>query len=361
MHIFKQFALERNKLFIRVAAVLVALLAAVMLLSQPASAKMTYVIADGGRIVVHTTTATDPETVLGEAGLALGADDTYTTQEIAGISEISIHRNMAVSIDYYGEKMEVRSDGETVRQLLKRLNLSWNSGDEISQPLDAQVTDGMELRLYKLVRQEQIYSAVLDYETVYCSDQSLPTGTEKVLTEGVDGEVVCNAMVTYINGVETGRTVLQERVTRQPVNKVVAVGCAEVVEEEVEAEEMEEEEPLTYSIDGNTITLSTGEVLTYTDARTFKASAYTHTDAGCDMITSTGTRVRWGTVAVDPRYIPYGTKMFIVSNDGYMIYGEAVAEDCGGAIKNDKVDLYMPTRSQCLNFGRRTCTVYFLN
>ena len=66
-------------------------------------------------------------------------------------------------------------------------------------------------------------------------------------------------------------------------------------------------------------------------------------------------------MAVDPRYIPYGTKMFIVSNDGYIMYGEAVAEDCGGAIKRDKIDLYMPTRSQCLDFGRRTCTIYFLN
>ena len=352
MHKIKQFVLQRKALFIRAAAMIVPCMAALLLLSQPASAKMTYVITDGSRIVVHTTEATDPEAVLGEAGLELGADDTYTTQEIVGISEISIQRNMKVLVNYFGEEMEVESTGETVKELLKRLNLSWSSKDEISQPLDAQVTDGMELSVYTMVQQEQTYSAVLEYETVYCNDNTLPAGTEEVLTEGVDGEVVCDAMVTYINGVESERTVLSERVTRQPVNEVIAVGCAESAEEP--------EEALTYTIDDDTITLSTGEVLTYTGTKTFKASAYTHTDAGCDMTTATGTRVRWGTVAVDPRQVPYGTRMFIVTEDGSFVYGVATAEDCGGAIKGNRLDLYMPTYSQCIEFGRRTCTVYML-
>jgi 3D (Asp-Asp-Asp) domain-containing protein len=78
------------------------------------------------------------------------------------------------------------------------------------------------------------------------------------------------------------------------------------------------------------------------------------------MITSTGTTVRIGTVAVDPRIIPYGSRMFIISNDGVYIYGVAVAEDCGGAIKGDRIDLYMPTYEDCVQFGRRTCTIYFL-
>ena len=108
------------------------------------------------------------------------------------------------------------------------------------------------------------------------------------------------------------------------------------------------------------ITLPTGEVLTYTDTATVRATAYTHTDAGCDLITATGSTVHVGTVAVDPRYIPYGTRMFIVANDGSYIYGISEAEDCGGAIKGDRVDLYFPTYAECMEFGWRTCTIYFL-
>ena len=52
--------------------------------------------------------------------------------------------------------------------------------------------------------------------------------------------------------------------------------------------------------------------------------------------------------------------MIIVASDGSYVYGIAEAEDCGGDIKGDRMDLYMPTYAQCIEFGRRTCTVYFL-
>ena len=103
-----------------------------------------------------------------------------------------------------------------------------------------------------------------------------------------------------------------------------------------------------------------GQVLTYTHTGTVRATAYTHTDAGCDMTTSTGSTVHVGTVAVDPRFIPYGTRMFIVSQDGSYIYGLSQAEDCGGDIIGDRVDLYLPSFEDCMAFGRKNCTVYFL-
>ena len=108
------------------------------------------------------------------------------------------------------------------------------------------------------------------------------------------------------------------------------------------------------------IIMPSGEILTYYKTDYVTATGYTHTDAGCDMITSTGTTVRYGTVAVDPRFIPYGTRMLIVSHDGERYYGIATAEDCGGAIKRDRMDLYFPTYRECIEFGRRRCTIYFL-
>ena len=78
------------------------------------------------------------------------------------------------------------------------------------------------------------------------------------------------------------------------------------------------------------------------------------------MYTATMTVVHIGTIAVDPRVIPYGTRMFIVSNDGEYIYGVSTAEDCGGAIKGKRIDLYYPTLWECNQFGVRDCTIYFL-
>ena len=201
------------------------------------------------------------------------------------------------------------------------------------------------------LREEQTYTAVLPHETQYCYSDILPAGVERVMTEGKDGELRCTALVTYVDGVEASRQRLSQRVTVNPVTEVIAVGTG-LLAQGMSAGNV--------VIGDGTITLPTGEVLTYTDTMQVRATGYTHTDAGCDLITSTGTTVRIGTVAVDPRYIPYGTRMFIVSNDGSYIYGISVAEDCGGAIKKDRVDLYFPTTRECFQFGRRDCTVYFL-
>ena len=349
MHKFTRLALERKVLFIRVAAILLPLAIALLLLSQTAFAQTTYVITDGDRVLVHTTSATDPEAVLGEAGLKLGADDTYTTQAVAGVSEITVRRSQNVTIDYYGEVMEEVSFGETVEELLTRLNLSWGPDDTISLSLDTETYDGMELAVARVVHQQQTYTAAVPYETVYCSDPTIPAGQEVVLTAGETGEMVCQAKVTYVNGEEAERTVLSQRVTSQPVDAVVAVGCG--------AEEEETEMPV---IGDGTITLPTGEVLSYKSSMFAGATAY-HCE-GYVGTTATGTEARVGAIAVDPRVIPYGTRMFIVTNDGEYVYGIATAEDCGSVdhIVGDRVDLYFDTEEECIEFGYRECTIYFL-
>lgn len=353
MHILKRIAQEKKEMFIRGAAILVPVVMVLLLLSQPAFAKTTYVITDGSRVLVHTTNATDPEAVLAEAGLTLGADDIYTAEAGEGGSSINVRRSRSVRIDYYGQVMETESYGETVEQLLARLNLSWSEDDAISLPLESEVFDGMELSVASVIKQNQTYTTVLEHDTVYCNDLSLPAGAEVVLTEGVDGQVLCEAQVTYINGVESERKLLSEKVVTQPVDEVVAIGCGS----ETMTMAVGEEQPI---IGDGLIILPTGEVLTYTDSAQFRATAYTHTDAGCDLITATGTTVRWGTVAVDPTVVPYGTRMFIITSDGSYIYGVATAEDCGSAIKGDRLDLYMPTYAECIQFGYQRCTVYFL-
>lgn len=253
-----------------------------------------------------------------------------------------------VTIKYHGQTTRTVSTGETVQQLLDRLGLTLSGEDVVSHGMEDKVVDGMELRIDRIVTAEEVYSSVLSHSVTQCIDPTLPEGTRKVLRSGEDGELRLEAEVTYKNGVESEKTILSQTVTRAPVTEIIALGTAR--EEKTDA-------PV---IADGFITLPTGEVLTYTGTATVRATAYTHTDAGCDLITATGTTVRWGTVAVDPRYIPYGTRMFIAASNGSYIYGIAVAEDCGGDIKGDRMDLYMPTYEQCMEFGRRVCTVYFL-
>lgn len=318
------------------------------LLTQTAFAT-TYVINDGEKTVTCTTFATDPAQVLGKAGLELQESDVYTTETVDGTEVITLRRACNLTIRYHGQTTMATSAGETAGELLRRLNLDVSGEDVVSHGLDTYVYEGMELRIDRIVTMQETYTTTIPHAVTRCNDASLPEGTEEVLTEGVDGELLCTAGVTYVNGRETERVVLSQKVTRPPVSEIIGVGTGETAEPETK--------PV---IGDGYITLPTGEVLTYTDTAIIRATAYTHTDAGCDMVTATGTNVHWGTVAVDPRYIPYGTRMFIVSDDGEYVYGIAVAEDCGGDIKGDRMDLYMPTYEQCIEFGRRTCTLYFL-
>lgn len=318
------------------------------LLQRQAFAETTYHITDGNRVLVHTTESRDAQTVLDEAGVILGQEDTYTQKAEEGT--IAVNRGKRVTVDYHGERFETVSQGEPVWQLLERLSLDWGERDRISAPLDLQVYDGMVLTVELEAQEVQTYTAVLPYETTYCTDPSLAAGEKRVLIQGSSGRVRCTALVTYINGKEQRREILREDVTVQPVRSVVAVGTGQLLEEpEVSSAPV---------IGGGLIRLPTGEVLTYSNEITSLATAY------CDKgKTATGTQARVGAIAVDPQCIPYGTRMFIVSLDGEYVYGIATAEDCGSKeyIYDTRIDLHFDTYRECRQFGARWCKVYFLS
>ena len=85
-----------------------------------------------------------------------------------------------------------------------------------------------------------------------------------------------------------------------------------------------------------------------------EATAYLPTDGDGLGITATGIRATHGVVAVDPRVIPLGSKVYVPG------YGFAIAADTGGAIKGRKIDLCMESYGDAMQFGRRTVTVYLL-
>ncbi|MDD6188138.1 MAG: 3D domain-containing protein [Clostridiales bacterium] len=110
--------------------------------------------------------------------------------------------------------------------------------------------------------------------------------------------------------------------------------------------------------DGVLITAD-GEEIRYSSVIQVSATAYT-TERQENKITATGTVAHVGGIAVDPKVIPYGTKMYILSEAGAWAYGYAVAEDCGGGIKGNKVDLFFDTYDECIQFGVRNALIYIL-
>ena len=350
MQVLPLIALRRRSVFFRIMLLMIPLVFLVTVLSQNVFAQNTFVITDGEQVIVHTTYASDPALALTEAGLEVDPDEYYTTQSEDGVYDITVQRSDAVTVTYRGETKQILIQDETVGALLKRANIPTDAGYEVSQALDAEPADGMKITVDNRVINEETYTVETAFGVSLVEDPYLPEGVEQVISEGVNGQVLYTATVEYLNAKEVSRTVTNKELIRATQNQVIAVGTGEEVGKKAD-------KPL---IGEDVIVLPTGEVMTYYKTDTFQATAYTQYDAGCDGYTATGTPVKWGVVAVDPTIVPYGTRMFIVNEDGSFIYGIGTAEDCGGGIKGMRLDLYMPTLWEAYDFGRQNVTVYFL-
>jgi uncharacterized protein YabE (DUF348 family)/3D (Asp-Asp-Asp) domain-containing protein len=382
----------------RMAALALIVMLTVVTFVQPAQAQTTYVITDGDTVLVYTTSSSDPTSVLMEAGISLGESDTVTLQNDGENPEIVIQRAQLISVNYGTQLMMVGSYGETVSELLERQNIRLGELDRIDCDLTEQTYDGMDITI-TLVRQQTIETEEdIPYETVIYEDNTLAEGAEVVLTEGQDGVVRTTYQITYENNAESERTVISQTVLTEAVDEVKLSGTDRSVADHNEhlsetdavdytpaASAVIEEDSTIYSsassaaasavvssnsgtvttssttatLNGSTVTTSTGETLTVQQVLSCEATAYTC--PGYVGITATGTTARVGAIAVDPSVIPLGSKLYIVSNDGLYVYGYCTAEDTGGAIKGNIVDLYFNTWDECIQFGRRGVTVYVLS
>lgn len=371
-----------RNLVLRLAALVLMVGVLAGLFSQSVFARNSYVITDGETVTVHQSYSTDPDVVLDEVGIELSDEDTYTTSYNDGVSRIDIQRMQLVTVDCRGIERTVGTYGETVRQILDRLGITLEMQDAVSCELDLQTYDGLRV---DIVRKETGYEqaeTVVPFETNYFEDPELEPNEEIVLIEGKDGMIRTTERISYENGKEVSREIIRTVTVEDMVTRLVVRGPQTVLRAQPDDPEYVVRSPQTKvetttstsssaSSDSeessgtrtdfsasNTITTVGGMTYTYSDKLTVTCTAYSC--EGYTGITATGTVARVGAVAVDPRYIPLGTKMYIVSNDGQYVYGYCVAEDTGGSIKGYKIDLYFDTVDECWAFGVRTCTVYII-
>ncbi|MGE7305478.1 LysM peptidoglycan-binding domain-containing protein [Priestia megaterium] len=92
---------------------------------------------------------------------------------------------------------------------------------------------------------------------------------------------------------------------------------------------------------------------------TVEATAYTANCAGCSGTTATGVDLKANpnqkVIAVDPSVIPLGSKVYVEG------YGEAVAADTGGAIKGNRIDVFVPSEGDAQQFGRKSVKITVMN
>lgn len=364
----------------RLSAVLIMLAILATLFALPAFAQTTYVITDGDNVIVHTTNSTDMREIILEAGLDLGVSDTYTTQETGGIPEIIINRVKMVTVDDGGQLSVLGVYGGTVSTVLDTLHITLGENDRISCAPDTEVYDGMSVAITRVEYETLAYDKVLPHQVLTYESDSLSGQENKILVPGADGRLHVTEQITYVNGQETSRTTLNMQVMEPAVDEIrlssvdrsvkeqegkglqpQAVAMPTVKKNTVSTKSAPQEATPTVSPaeEGGTLTTASGATLKYSKILNCKATAYTC--EGYTGYTYSGTVARVGAIAVDPKVIPLGTEMYIVADDGYCVYGYCVAEDTGGLIKGNRVDLYFDTYDECINFGYRPVTIYVLS
>ena len=270
--------------------------------------------------------------------------------------DVTLAPKQTVTVRRDGQTQSIESKKESISKLLGRMAIVPSPLETIAVDLSGPgvvITVAEEITYYDRVTEE------VTFDTVRVANPEMKKGTEKVVQEGADGVRSSIYEVVFSNGQELSRQFVEE-IDSTAVDQIVEYGTAEEQPAPAAVTTNKQSAIATVSKNGDgsgTLTLADGTTLNFSAAKSMTATAYTAGYGGADHCTATGTTVRVGTVAVDKRVIPLGTKMYIVTNDG-IVYGTAVAEDTG--VRGDKVDLYFETYQQCINFGRRGCTVYIL-
>lgn len=330
------------------------------LLSLTAFAQNSYIITDGDLVKVHRSYSSDPTEVLDEVGIELSEDDTYTTTVENGVKRITVQRMQMVTVLHHGKQTVTGTYGETVGALLGRMGIELAPNDVLSCELDSPTQDGLFVSIVRKDIETVTERETVPFETRRYEDPALAPGESVVITEGVDGVVEYQIQIVRENGREVSRQVIGETVLQEAVTQVVVCGVERSITEQPDEPDHLFPDGCSGDVIGDgVITTASGQTYTYTATLTVSATAYSC--EGSVGHTYSGTVARVGAIAVDPKVIPLGTKMYIVSNDGQYVYGYCVAEDIGGGIKGNKVDLYFDTFDECWEFGVRTCTVYILS
>lgn len=299
-----------------------------------ASAQPLAVLAGGATLELRTAAPTLAE-ALWEAGLRLRAADAAQPALEAPpphAAELAGARRVTIAAD--GQTIETWAGGETVGQALAAAGLAPLGLDYSLPDLEAPLPADGRIRLVRVREHFLVEQVPLPFETVYEALPDLEIDNQRLVEPGAYGVVVNRVRLRLEDGEEVARTLEGEHVAVEPQPRVVGYGTRIVI---------------------RTIDTPDG-TLEYWRALTMYATSYAAMFFPPDWpwlgITASGLRLTKGLVAIDTRYIPFGTRMYVPE------YGHALAADTGSGVRGRWIDLGYDD-DNFVNWHRYV-TVYFL-
>ncbi|HOJ09174.1 MAG TPA: 3D domain-containing protein [Clostridiales bacterium] len=307
-------------------------------------------INDDGSIVILKTKGETIEEALQQNGINVKKEDyVYPSGEQKLISwknnEILIKRATPVSIYVDGKEEQILTQMNTVKGVLEANQIAFSESDLLEGAnIEDTVFPGMKFRIIRIKEDLITEKEAISFKVEKRPSQRMEQGVEKTVRDGKEGVKEYLYRVVYEDGEIKTKELVKESIAMVPIDKVVEYGTIA------------------------TGTTSRGEKFRYKKVIDARATAYTASfkDTGKNPdhpyfgITYTGVKVKKGIIAVDPKVIPLGSRVYIEGIGKTPDYGYALAADIGGGVKGNMVDLYMDTQKEADNWGIRKVKVYIL-
>ncbi|MEK4227889.1 ubiquitin-like domain-containing protein [Solibacillus sp. FSL H8-0538] len=303
-------------------------------------AKEVTISVDGNQSNIWTTESL-VKNILEEANIDVAEHDLVSQSlgtEVGADNKIDIQKAFQLTLVDGLKERQVWSTSTTVANFLKQQGIQLHEFDRVENNLEDVITPNDKIAVVRVEKVTDVVEESVDFAVEKKNDSSLLKGKEKVVTKGKNGIVSRTYELVKENGKVVKKTLTAEKVVIEPTTKVVAVGTRVV----------------TASVSrSNSESTSGGKEFYVT------ATAYTPYCTGCSGISAAGVNLRANSdiklIAVDPNVIPLGTKVWVEG------YGYAVAGDTGGAIKGNKIDILVQTKTQAQSWGRKKVRIKVLN
>ena len=319
------------------------------------------IVVDG----IEITTRTSGETVgdvLEENDIVLqdGSSVFPSRHSKVDRGEKIILENPVPVILYLGkmDPYEVMTISRTVGDFLQEQGVEVDEGDIITPSIDTLIVPDTEIYIkYVDIKVEQEQHEI-GYETKINYNDNLYEGNEKVVQEGKSGLRVIKREKRYENGIEVDNKVIYDNVEIQPVQKIVERGTKK--KEVVHVEDASSRQVISSAYEnGNKINFL-GKEYSIAYTKSVEATAFYNSGSNGNHTTATGNPTvynpsGWSTIAVDPKVIPLYTRIYVEG------YGFGIAHDTGGAIKGNKIDIFMASKKDAYSWGKQKIDIYILN
>ncbi len=292
---------------------------------------------------------------LREAGVSLTGGDSanYELDEpLFDEMRIRVSRTVRIKITADGKTGEYEVSADSAAAAVRKCGIELSEDDRLDVDRKAKLTDGMHITVTRVLTEEVTETEEIDYPVEYVDSDSLYEGESEVQTPGEKGEKEITYKLLYVAGKLEGKEAVSETVTKEPVTEVILRGTLE--RESGSAPEPED----SFTGAAGTFTDASGNTVAYAQKLVGTCTAY----YPINPTTSIGAAAGRGCIAVDPNIIPYGTKMYVTSPDGSIVYGYGWACDTGGAAMAGDIiaDLCYDTEAECSIIGRRDMVIYIL-